>query len=123
MSYQEVFAAFLRLSGLTEEEGQAQKPLLEAAIRFLAAQLKEPADALPGGNDPRLNEAAAAIAYSRYLLTARSTTAAGQYRLGDLSVSLSEGSSVAADAARLKQEALLSIADRLRDPQFIVCKA
>ncbi len=137
MEYREVYAAFARMSGCSAEEGQKLKPLIEAVIRWLAGQMKCPADALPGGSDPRLNEAAAAVAYARYLTSTLPDKAGSaqtgrqyQYRLGDLTVSGSDSSGAAVSqserleqAERLRREALLSVADLLRDPQFIVVKA
>ncbi len=137
MEYQEVYAAFERMSGCSSEEGQKLRPLIEAVIRWFAGQLKCPADALPTGHDPRLTEAVAAVSYARYLMSTQPDSAESaetghqyQYRLGDLTVSGSDSSGAAASqterleqAERLRREALLSVADLLRDPQFIVVKA
>ncbi len=121
MVYAQVLDAFIRLSGCGESEAKVQQPVLEAAIRALRGRLRHPADA--HSDDPQLTEAAAAIAYYRYLLGLRASSFSGSVKLGDLSVSASGSDEAVLSAKAYMQETLAAIADKFVDTAFAVCEA
>ena len=112
MNPDQVFCQFLLFSGLSPESGENWKPLCDAATARISAAMRTDADP----NDPRLVLAAAGEAYCQYHLM-RAGDGAQSFKVGDISVSESNGVSFA-DELRSMRDELYANAAGLLDCSF-----
>ena len=112
MNIEEILSIFNSMSG-TDAEGLS---FCEQAMHELESGLKasEPEDC----DCARLNNAAAILAYYRYLLLVSSNDSVDSFSAGDIRVKHTAAGRLLS-AARLKEEAMNSICGLLRDRNFM----
>lgn len=116
MSIDEVIVIFLKLAELPEAESQNYQSLCENAVRSLRARLKSDVNEEECGDS--LNQAAAALAFIRYVQRNLANGECGGFKVGEISInSTDENSMRYADA--VWEDALLEVKEFLRDDGFI----
>ncbi len=112
MNIERVLEIFGSLTGLSEDNIHKYRSLCELSAKHLQEMLKDGEESDDGG---RVDFAAAALAYYRYVLW--SVTDGGDVTVGDVSVKNSSGRLAGAEA--LYKEALKDIRELIEDEGFV----
>lgn len=115
MNIQRVEKIFRRLSGLSPEETIGLRFLCEAAVEYIDCRLNNKED---GAGGDRLEFAAAAFAYYRYVLWKLTDGEMNEIRVGEISSKRNSAAELEA-AERLCREAFYDIRDLLEPEDFI----
>ena len=116
MNIEEILAKFINMSGADAENPDENLSFCEQAMHEIESGLKtcEPEDC----DRARLNNAAAILAYYRYLLFVSSNNSMDSFSAGDIRIRHTASGRLLS-AARLKEEAMNSISDLLCDRNFM----
>ncbi len=116
MDIERIILLFRRLSGLSEKDVISFRFMCEAAFSYVDSRLKSDINvSLCGG---RLETAAAALAYYRYVLWCITDGELNQIKVGELS-SKRNGSAEIDAAEKLCRQAFSDIADLLEHDGFV----
>ena len=107
---------FCRLSGLDYEEAADFRFMCDTALSYIMSRIKHGSDTRCYGG--RINFAAAALAYYRYVLWSLTDGAANEVKVGEISVKHG-GSSELEAADRLCREALADLGEILESENFV----
>ncbi len=113
---EEIIRIFCRLSGLDHEEAADFRFMCDTALSYIMSRIKRGTDMRCYGG--RINFAAAALAYYRYVLWSLTDGAANEVKVGEISVKHG-GSSELEAADRLCREALADLGEILESENFV----
>lgn len=116
MDLDEVFAIFVRLSGVLETEAEKYQYICKNAVHSLKVRLKDNIDESESGDS--LNMAAAALAFKRYVQQSSANGESGGFKIGEITVNSSEKERIKS-ADSIWNDALYDIKGLLRDDEFI----
>ena len=116
MDRENVFDLFCRLTGLESTEAESLVFMSDTACDYVLSRIKN--DVEISAVSSALELAAASLAYYRYVLWNVTDGTVGSVKVGDISVSSSGGSVVAA-AERLCRGAFECVSDYLTDDGFV----
>lgn len=116
MNIDEVIAIFLKLAELTETKSENYRSLCENAVRSLRARLRIDINEEECGDS--LNQAAAALAFIRYVQRNLANGEFGGFKVGEISVNSAEVNGMKY-AEAVWGDSLLEIKNLLKDDGFI----
>ena len=116
MDIQEILERFAMIANLTLEEASPWCRICEDAMCEIESSLKPDAD--KATSERRLNIAAAALGFYRYVLYRASGSGMDAFSAGDINIKSDKKSSVET-AYKVWQEAKGNIADLLKDDNFL----
>ncbi len=116
MNIENIIEIFCRLSGISAENVSGFRFLCENALMYVQSRLKPDADVTGGGS--RINYAAAALAYYRYILLNVTGGDIGEIKVGDISTKSSSAKELEA-ADKFCRDAFEDIAEFLENNEFI----
>ncbi|MBR2177148.1 MAG: hypothetical protein IJ861_09425 [Clostridia bacterium] len=116
MDIEKVFAIFCRLSGLNEEESVGLRFICESSLDHVRSRLKCGVDIRHFCG--RIEYAAAALAYYRYVLWGMTDGAGNEIKVGDISVK-GRGIAQLEAAEKFCKEAFDSLSSIISDNHFV----
>ncbi len=116
MNIEEIIRIFCRLSGLDCEEAVDFRFMCDTALSYILSRIKAGTDIKCYGG--RINFAAAALAYYRYVLWSLTDGVVNEVKVGDISVKHEKISELNA-ADKLCREAFSDLKDILTNDDFV----
>lgn len=116
MNMEEIIRIFCRLSGLDYEEATDFRFMCDTALAYIMSRIKKGTDTKCCGS--RINFAAAALAYYRYVLWSLTDGVVNEINVGEIRVKHGGVSELEA-ADRLCREAFNDLKDILEDENFV----
>lgn len=116
MDIEKIVQIFCRLSGIDSEDAVGFRFMCETALSYVMSHIKHDADTRGCGG--RINFAAAALAYYRYVLWSLTDGQLNEVKVGDISVKRTGNRELDA-ADKLCREAFSNISDILENDEFV----
>ncbi len=116
MNMEEILRIFCRLSGLDYEDAADFRFMCDTALSYIRARIKHGSDIEFYGG--RINFAAAALAYYRYVLWSLTDGVANEINVGEIRVKHG-GSSELEAADKLCRETFADLGDILESENFV----